>query len=414
MNKAEKKFRWYAILVIFVLLTVLLSVINGVNVTMAASDADELTQMLADRHGSFRSGEYDPGASGEYDPGAVPPGESGKGFRMGPMGPDSPEMNASLRYFTIAFTQKGETAETVAFNISSVTEDEAVEWASSLLREKTGWTRVTYRYRVYRDHGTTYVTVIDQGRELLASFRILIISAVGEVLVLVIGWLLLLGIGRKIYAPLEEADRKQKNFIKNANKEFRVPLTVIDGNTELTERKYGPDEQTRSTHRQIAKMNELVDKLGSVGIFDDEEIARAQIPVSEYFCAALDREADSFSARGVGLTAEIAPDVTLSADPEAISRLFDELIENARKYALTQAAFALKSENGVVVILASNDTDLPDGPADQAFDRFTKLENAKEGSTGLGLSYVKEVVRAHNGRAQAAVSGGIFTLRITL
>ena len=36
MNKAEKKFRLYAILVIFILLTLLLAVINGVNFTMAA------------------------------------------------------------------------------------------------------------------------------------------------------------------------------------------------------------------------------------------------------------------------------------------------------------------------------------------------------------------------------------------
>ena len=57
MNKAEKKFRLYAIFVIFVLLTVLLAVINGVNFTMAASDADDITQRIADRQGSFERGE---------------------------------------------------------------------------------------------------------------------------------------------------------------------------------------------------------------------------------------------------------------------------------------------------------------------------------------------------------------------
>ena len=201
MNKAEKKFRLYAIIVIFVLLTVLLTVINGVNFTMAAGDADEITQMLADRQGAFEHKEETLGTPA-YKPGT-------RDFRMGPMGPDSPELNASLRYFTIAFAEKGEIAETVAFNISAVTESEAQEWASGLLKQKTGWTRGTYRYRVYKDRGVTYVTVIDQGRELLPSYRILIISAVGELLCLVIGWFLLLGIGRKIYAPIEEADRNK-------------------------------------------------------------------------------------------------------------------------------------------------------------------------------------------------------------
>ncbi|MCR5457681.1 MAG: HAMP domain-containing histidine kinase [Clostridiales bacterium] len=409
MNRAEKKFRLYAILVIFVLLTVLMAVINGVNFTMASSDADMLTQMIADRQGAFGPIDNNPGGM-QFQPDQ----DNNKDFGMGPMGPDSPEMNESLRYFTVAFSENGESEEIVAFHISAVSEDEAKEWAKELVGQTSGWTKWTYRYRVYRNQGTTYVTVIDQGRELLPSFRILIISVIGEVLVLVIGWFVLLLIGRKIYAPLEEADRKQKNFIANANKEFRVPLTVIDGNTELTERRYGPDDQTRSTHRQVAKMNELVDKLGSVGIFDEENMNRSDISLSEYIKDALRRRSEEFSEKGIALTEDVSEDVKISADPEAMSRLIDELIVNALKFAKTKAEFRLKKENETVLILASNDADLPDGPYEQAFDRFTTLSNAKEGDAGLGLSYVKQTVKAHNGRATASVNSGIFTLRITL
>ena len=332
------------------------------------------------------------------------------------MGPDSPEMNASLRYFTVAFSDKGDKVETIAFHISAVTESDAEEWARNLKKESTGWTRGTYRYRVYEKEGKTYVTVIDQGRELLPSYRILIISAVGEVLCLIIGWFVLLGIGKKIYAPIEEADRKQKNFIKNANKEFRLPLTIINGNTELAERKYGPDDETRSTHRQIAKLNELVEKLGTVGIFDDEKMNPVEIPVSEFLTAALDRERENFASRGIELTASIAQDVMLTADPEAIKKMIDELIGNSLKYALSKASYELSSDKGYVLLEAKNDTDLPDGTVDQVFDRFTVLENAKdkENGAGLGLAYVKEIVKAHKGRASAEVARGIFTLRITI
>lgn len=408
MNKAEKKFRLYAILVIFVLLTVLLAVINGTNFTMAAKDADAITQMLAERQGSFERGENAPG-------GGMPTQPKEKDFRMGPMGPDSPEMDASLRYFTVAFSEDGN-AETVAFHISAVTESDAQSWASGLQKESTGWTKGTYRYRVYEKDGKTYVTVIDQGRELLPSYRILVISAVGEVLCLIIGWFVLLGIGRKIYAPIEEADRKQKNFIQNANKEFRLPLTIISANTELAERKYGPDDETRSTRRQVAKLNELVDKLGTVGILDDAGKSPSRVPVSEFLIAALDREEENFSSRGIELTTDVAPDVMLYADPEAIKKMIDELVSNAWKYALSKASFTLRSEKGYVLMEAKNDTDLPDGAVDQIFDRFTVLDNAKEREkgAGLGLAYVKEIVKAHNGRAAAEVAGGIFTIRITL
>ena len=404
MNTAEKKFRLYAILVIFVLLTVLLSVINGVNFTMAAGDADRLTEMLSERKGSFERKENLPAEAAA----------GGQTFRFGPMGPGSPEMNASLRYFTIAFPEKSTKAETVAFHISAVTEEEAKTWAESLLKQKTGWTRGTYRYRVYKDHGMTYVTVIDQGRELLPSFRILIISAVGEVLVLIISWFVLGAIGKKVYAPLREADRKQKSFLKSANKEFRLPLTIISGNTELAERKYGPDNETRSTRRQIAKMTELLDKLGTVGFFEEEKKKPAMISLSEQLQTILGENKAKFEAKGIALMTEIAPDVQMTADPKALQKALDELVENALNYAVTKARFTLKKESGVTVLETGNDTSLPDGPADQVFDRFTKLENAKDGRPGLGLSYVKEVVRALNGRVTASVSGGIFTVSITL
>ncbi len=434
MKKAEKKFRIYAILVIFVLVTVLLAVINGVNFTMAAADADELTATLANGRGAFQGAGNDPGAEPReeqaprelQDPregqtpreGQIPFGEQGrtggKDFRMGPMGPGSPEMNASLRYFTMAFPENGGAPEIVAFNVSAVTEAEAADWAESLLNEKTGWTRGTYRYRVYKDRGMTYVTVIDQGRELLPSFRILIISAVGEALILVIGWFVLLWIGRRIYAPIEEADRKQKNFIRNVNREFRVPLTVINGNTELTERQYGPDERTRSTRRQVAKMNDLVNKLGSAGVFGDEPENRTGVPLSEFFNASLDLKEKDFASRGVALTREIEQDVSMSADPGAVERMTGELVENALKYSLTKVSFTLKKENGYVIIETENDAELPDGPVNQVFDRFTTLGNAVDGSAGLGLSAVGDTVKALGGRASASVKDGIFALRITL
>ncbi len=420
MNKAQQKFRLYAILVMFALTTALLAVINGMNFTMAASDADEITQRLADRYGVIdRAGSLPgDGQQGDAPPEEWQPGERqqrpGRGdFRFGPMGPESPEMDASLRYFTFSFDKDG-AARTVVFNMSAVTEDEAREWARGLLSGDTGWTRGIYRYRVFNVRDTTCVTVIDQGRELLPSFRILIISAAGEALFLVIGYILLIFIGKKVYAPIEEADRKQKGFIKNANREFRLPLTIIEGNVELSERRYGPDDQTRSTRRQIGKLNELIDRLGSVGLFDEGDASKSDVPLSEYFEATLDREKEKFASRGIEVESRIEPGVSVSADPDAMNGMIGEIVENACRYAKTHASFTLARENGYVLIETANDTDLPDGQVNQAFDRFTKLENASADAAGLGLSLVKETVKAHSGRASASVEGGEFRLRITL
>ena len=92
-----------------------------------------------------------------------------------------------------------------------------------------------------------------------------------------------------------------------------------------------------------------------------------------------------------------------------------ELTANALRFALSRASFTLKRENDRILLTASNDAALEGENVEQVFDRFARLENAAgTDGAGLGLSYVKEAVKAHSGRVNAAFADGVFTLRIDL
>ena len=407
MNKAKNKLVLLAVLVVFVLLTLLVGIINGINFTMAAEDADAITQSLSQHRGSFGPDEKRPEGSGGFF-GQGQPG------RMGPMGPTSPDMTASVRYFTYAFDKKTGAAEKVVLEISAINEQEAEEWARSLLNESTGWMRGTYRYRVYEADGRTYVTVIDQGRELLPCYRILIISVIGEAVSLLLLFLFLLYAGKKLFAPLEDADRKQRQFIDGMEKEFQVPLTVINADVELLERGGGANAQTNSIRRQAKHMSRLLKGLSSLSVFAKEADFQTAVPLSEFLQGEIDLRQDAYAQRGLRIETEIEPGITLQAAPEDLKRLVGELLDNTGKYAVTWAKFSLKSENKRIFLLCENDAALPDGPCDQAFDRFTTLSNAPEGSLGLGLSAVKELVQRYNGRVKASVANSVFALRIAL
>ncbi|MBR4768804.1 MAG: hypothetical protein IK088_07500, partial [Lachnospiraceae bacterium] len=256
MKQVRKKFLIEAVSAIAGLLIVLLTIINLVGFTMASEDADRITEMLSEGRGEF------PGQ---------PERPRGNGFGpMGPMGPDSPEMQNSVRYFTVSLNENGG-GKVVSFNISAVSEKEAVEWAESLKNETTGWTKGTYRYRVYRQKAVTYVTVIDQGRELLSCYRILMISVIGGAMGILISFLILLFVGRKLFAPVEEADRKQKQFIERAEREMKVPLTVIDADVEILERAGGPSEETTSIRRETRKMAALVENMDALRVVETSE-----------------------------------------------------------------------------------------------------------------------------------------------
>ena len=427
MNKVRKKFVWYAMLAIFALLTVMLSIINGVNFTMASNDADMITQMLSEKHGSFSESSNKPGKG---TPGTNTPdtpvgqtetsgsssssGTSSRNKRMGPMGPDSPEMNSSVRYFTYAFDENGN-AQKVAFKISAVEEEEAVSWARSLINENTGWTRGTYRYRVYTEGDKTYVTVIDQGRELLPSYRILIISICGEAVGLVLSFIVLRLVGKRLFKPLEEADRKQKKFIANIESDFKVPLTIINANTEIIEKENGSSDYTKSINRQVKKMIALVKDIGSLAIFEEKNAAITKVNLSSTLSALLDYNKTKFAEKDFKLGFDIENDIIIDGEEEAIKKLFSELIRNSLKYSISKSEFTLKKEKDRIIITQTNDTSLPSGSIDQIFDRFTILGNAENtDAIGLGLSYVKDIAKAHDGRVGAKVSDGLFVLKIAL
>ncbi|MBQ7653504.1 MAG: HAMP domain-containing histidine kinase [Clostridia bacterium] len=412
MNKAKKRFVLYAVVSIFVLLSVILGIINCLNFTMAAQDADIITENIASHNGEFgkQNESFDLFAPGQEN-GQL---QNSEDFaRMGPMGPDSPETNKSVRFFTVSFDDSSK-GKIVAFKISAIDEEEAISWAQSLVNESTGWTHGTYRYRVYEQGNKTYVTVIDQGREMLSAYRILIFSVFGTIAGALLSFFILKTAAKKLFSPIEEADRKQKQFILNAEKEFKLPLTVISANAEIIERESGPTDQTRSIHRQVRRMDTLVRNVMYLTMYENENLEKTSFNLSELLNQTIDRNKERFSKRDLDLRTDIQPDILFSGEIESVKQMLNELVENAMKYAQSYVLFTLKKENSRIKLVSQNATELPSGSADEAFDRFTVLDNAQPGSVGLGLSYVKDTVKKHNGRVTAKVADSAFTIQIDL
>ena len=416
MNKARKKFILLTELVMVLLLSALLTTINVISFARAAEDADMVTQRIALKHGSFE--ERPPEDTPTTATGAAAEGqrEKQKPFRINGgvarMDPDSEEMRSSLRYFTVVlYDKEHESSELVEYKISAVSEDEAITWAESLKGgSETGWTNLNYRYRIYKDNGRTLVTVIDQSRELIPSYRILMISVSGGVVLIHLSIPILILIGKRLFRPLEEADRKQKQFIARLENEFRMPLTIINADTETLERSAGKNEQTSSIDKQVRRMTGLVKELGTLTVFEEPPV-KTRTELSQLMTAMLENSRRSFEEKGLELSFDIEPDISVMINDDSMHRVISELTANALSFAESKAGFTLRRHKDRIKLTAYNDTKLPDGGCDEIFDRFTTLENAKEtGGAGLGLAYVKDVVRSADGRVSAEVKNGTITI----
>ena len=398
MNRVRRKLVFSAMAAVLVLLTALLAVINVINFALVAEDADRVTEMIAGDGGEFRDkmkNEKRP------DDGASSP----------PMGPDSPETPFTARYFTVRITKDGR-AETVAHNVAAITEDEAKEIAVKLAGEKTGWVNTTYRYRVYKKGGDTYVTAVDQSRELSPSYRILIISVIGEITGLAVCLAFLSVFSKRLIRPVEEADRKQKEFIKEAEAAIKVPLTVIGADVEIIERTSGPTDRTGSIRRQVEKMTAITKRLGTLPLIGE---GKTEFDLTSAVRAAVGRYAEEFEKRGIRLDLDIGEGIGITTGNDGVGKVAEQLVDNAAKFALTRAAVTLRRDGDRVKLTVSNDADLPDGSVEIAFDRFVRLQNSGDlPGDGLGLTFVRDTVREAGGRVAAECKDGEFSVRVTL
>ena len=120
-------------------------------------------------------------------------------------------------------------------------------------------------------------------------------------------------------------------------------------------------------------------------------------------------------------TADIPDDpVLIRGDAGQIAQLLGNLLSNARKHTpvgtSVTAQLAVKGENAVFIV---TDTGPGIDPAliGKIFDRFVRGDSARtasEGSTGLGLSIVRSVARAHGGEATVSSRPGRTEFRVAL
>ncbi|MBQ9276840.1 MAG: HAMP domain-containing histidine kinase [Clostridia bacterium] len=407
IKKLKIKFIATAMVAIAALLFVILASINIANFALVTEDADKVLEMIA-------------GEGGQFEPPAPPSGQSGQQGGpggMGQMGPSAPDTGASMRFFTFAFDEDGNVTE-VSYKLSAISKQDAEEWARSLLGKTRGWTRTSYRYLVYARDGKTFVTVVDQGRELLPSYRVLWASLIGSVVGLLISFGVLVLLSEKFVKPLADSDKKQKLFVSEAAREIKSPLTVIALDKDRIKEEFGETETTKSVDKQVDKLFGLTLKLNELLVFEQGQIDKKDFDLSNIAKASLAPFEEIATKRGVNLNVSIADGVALSGDETMIAKLLFEVYDNAVKFAKTHIDLKLEKVEERVALTVSNDADgLPEdlrgGDYDRVFERFFKGSQEYEGN-GLGLSIVKEIVSLHGGRAKAQAQDGIFTLKVEL
>ena len=95
----------------------------------------------------------------------------------------------------------------------------------------------------------------------------------------------------------------------------------------------------------------------------------------------------------------------VARDPDALSRLLVNLLDNAVRHAAGQVRVSVGAQDGrAVLVVADDGPGIPAEDRERAFGRFSRLDGARsrtgeerEEGSGLGLAIVRATAEAHGG-----------------
>lgn len=256
------------------------------------------------------------------------------------------------------------------------------------------------------------------------------------------GFAILGGLGFALYAfrlvrrtgrqneALRQLDRMKDDFVASVSHELRTPLTSINGYLEF----FDGDESTLTEEQQgflgvirrnADRLQRLVGDLLLVAQLDSSAMVldRAQVDLAALARQALEGARAAAEDRGVELTLEFPEVATLDADADRLFQVIDKLISNALKFTPPGGRVDLRLRaEGDSLRFEVADTGPGISSEDQVrlFDRFFRssdaITQAVQG-TGVGLSIVDALVRAHGGTIEVASEVGVgstFTIVLPL
>lgn len=212
----------------------------------------------------------------------------------------------------------------------------------------------------------------------------------------------------ELFRQQKELDQMKDDFISIATHELKAPMTVIKGYLSMVlESKLADD-----TRGMVKIAFDQTDRLGRL-VADLLDVSR------------LEQGRTKFNLASVGLPATIAPMMgvfevkakdknlglhyqppadlpNVTADPDRLSEIFTNLIDNAIKYSQTGTVTVQHTVTPSYIETSVTDTGIGMTPDEQSrlFQRFYRAKNADTNNipgTGLGLWIIKQYIEHMGG-----------------
>ncbi len=214
---------------------------------------------------------------------------------------------------------------------------------------------------------------------------------------------------------LRQQEQRRRELIMNITHDLATPLTAIAGLGEaladgISQNREDFKETGRVIVRETLRLRRLVKDLhmmarAEAGAMQPQRRAVRLAPLVDEVFAALIPEFERVNVEPRNNLAYQLP--TVWADPDMLSRVFDNLCSNALRYTPAGghvAVAAVQQDTTLIISVTDSGKGIPTSALPRIFDRFYRADPARQvttGGSGLGLAIVRAIVEAHGGHVWA-------------
>jgi two-component system, OmpR family, sensor histidine kinase CreC len=220
------------------------------------------------------------------------------------------------------------------------------------------------------------------------------------------------------------------DYVQTLTHEVKSPLSAIRGAAELLHEPMPEAQRQRflgNITRETQRIQEMVDRMMELTALETRRALDSVQPVAlkAMLEDLVNTASDSAARRGIRIQLKTAEDASVEGDPFLLRRALSNLLDNAIDFSPEGGAVSVQlavNRRTVEIAVSDHGPGIPEYAQDKVFEKFYSLarpHNQKK-STGLGLSFVKEIASLHHGRIEltnrpsAEGSGAVATLALPL
>jgi two-component system sensor histidine kinase CreC len=219
-----------------------------------------------------------------------------------------------------------------------------------------------------------------------------------------------LGLALRRMQEALEGRQYAEEYVQTLTHELKSPISAIRGAAELLQEEMPPRQRERfiaNIRQESERIARIVDRMLELARLENRRERPEMEPVELDAMARTVAESHEPLLAGKDVRIEIAaPDrLTVEGNPFLLHQALENLVQNAIEFSpaggLVTVTAAVEGDR-VRIAVTDEGPGIPDYALDRIFDRFYSLGRPDTGkkSTGLGLTFVREVAKSHGGTAR--------------